>query len=191
MNHEWSLDGHRKWRTKAPPTPLYSFPVQKSQSGQREAAKGTDSPFIHLHDWREASRNSSAHPAVAVETRGCGWRRTSNPDKSRFVRVCTCLWVLWAWWKRLWTWACEDVQQVPPPPPPSMLNYICVSQLSGQNVQKNIQLISPCSPFFPHWGLCFCVWDSGMVCVCFTCEPTQYQDVFWKMSRQQLSQTNI
>lgn len=41
-----------------------------------------------------------------------------------------------------------------PPPPPSMLNYICVSQLSGQNAQKNIQLISPCSPFFPHWGLC-------------------------------------
>uniref|UniRef100_A0A3P9H8W4 Rho GTPase-activating protein 35 n=1 Tax=Oryzias latipes TaxID=8090 RepID=A0A3P9H8W4_ORYLA len=67
-----ALPGSPSSTLPPPPTPLQSFPVQKSQSGQREAAKGTDSPFIRLHDWREASWNSSAHPAVAVETRGCG-----------------------------------------------------------------------------------------------------------------------
>lgn len=37
-----------------------------------ETADRTDSPFIRLHDWNGASQNSSAQPAVTVETMELG-----------------------------------------------------------------------------------------------------------------------
>lgn len=49
------------------PPPPQSFSVQEGLLGLWETADWTDSSFIRLHDWRGASRNSSAQAAVTVE----------------------------------------------------------------------------------------------------------------------------
>lgn len=57
----------------------HQFPVQEGWLDLGETAARTDTSFICLHDWRGASQNSSAQPAVTLEP------SKSGPGENRWA----------------------------------------------------------------------------------------------------------